>query len=337
MAEYSIGSGLTGRQARAYTPEDEDGNRTLLLYDSSTANTFNSEGVSVDTLLTQINDAIDDVEEGAAITEEITATLTSPIGDVKNGTTIAQGTTLTDLAKMMFLETIPPKYTQPSISLTGTGSTSVEAGTQINPTLTSTFTPGDAGAITEHKITKNGTQAATGTNASLQHTEAITMDGSTAITFQSSCTYAEGEIKNDNKGQPYPNGHVTAGTKTSASKTYNSYRAFFYGRLAAGVEAPTTSAEIRALTNGGAASQGKTFTISAQAGEQAVVFAYPATIRDVSSVKYVEAGNDESKALFVKTSVTVEGAGGYTGIEYKVYTMKTAQPFAAAMTFNVTL
>ena len=336
MAEYSIGSGLTGRQARAYTPEDEDGNRTLLLYDSSTANTFNSEGKSVDTLLSELESSIEQTGEDAAITEAITATLTDPIGDVKNGTEIPVGTTLTELAKLMFLQTIYPTYKAPTISLTGTGSTSVEAGTTVNATLTSNFTKNDAGAITSHVIKKNGTQVQTGTGAQVQYTEAMVMDGTT-VNFTSECAYAQGELKNDNKGQPYETGRIPAGTKTSSTKSYTSYRSFFYGRLAAGAEVPTTSEEIRALTNGGAATQGKTFTISALAGEQTVVFAYPATLRDVSSVKYVEAGNDESKALFTKSSITVEGPSGYTGVEYKVYSMKTAQPFAANMTFTVTI
>ena len=337
MAEYSIGSGLTGRQARAYTPEDEGGDRTLLLYDSSTANTFNSEGKSVDTLLSELSASIGSAEEAATITEAIVATLTDPIGDVKNGTTIEEGTTLTELAKMMFLQTIYPTYTAPTISLTGTGSTSVEAGTAVNATLTSKFTQNDAGAITSHVIEKNGSQVQTGTGAQVQYTENMTMDGSTPVNFVSKCTYEQGVLKNDNKGQPYETGRIPAGTKTSSTKTYNSYRSYFYGRLGSDGVIPTTSDEIRSLTNGGAASQGKTFTISALAGEQIVVFAYPATIRDVSSVKYVEAGNDESKALFAKTTVTVEGANGYTGIEYKVYAMRTAQPFAANMTFNVTI
>lgn len=335
MAEIKIGADVVGRQARAYTPEDESGHRDLLLYDSSTKNTYNAEGKNVDDLLDDLTKSIEATGTNAAITEDITATLSAPIGDVKNGTKISTGTTLTALAKLMFEQTIYPSYKAPSISLSGTGSTSVEAGTSVTAALTSVFTQNDAGAITSHQILKNNAAVKTGSEATQTYSETIVMDD--AVSFVSKCTYAQGALKQDNKKNDYPTGRIPAGTVTSATKTYSSYRSYFQGRLAAGKTAPATSAEVRALTNGGAASQGKTFTISAKAGEQGVVFAYPATLRDVSSVKYVEAGNDESKALFTKSTVSVEGAAGYKGIDYKVYTMTTAQPFAADMTFAVTI
>jgi hypothetical protein len=67
------------------------------------------------------------------------------------------------------------------------------------------------------------------------------------------------------------------------------------------------------------------------------VFAYPDTLRDVSTVKYVEVANSEVKDVFTKTSVNVEGANTYTAIGYKVYRYVPNAPFPNAATYVVTI
>nr|DAP41128.1 MAG TPA: hypothetical protein [Caudoviricetes sp.] len=68
-----------------------------------------------------------------------------------------------------------------------------------------------------------------------------------------------------------------------------------------------------------------------------VVFAYPVTVRDVNSVKDVNGLNAEVKSAFVKSTVSVEGANGYAGIDYKVYVCDFAEAVAAANKYTVTL
>jgi len=51
----------------------------------------------------------------------------------------------------------------------------------------------------------------------------------------------------------------------------------------------------------------------------------------------VEGLNAEVKGVFTKSSVSVEGANGYTPIGYKVYRYTPAVPFQAAATYNVTI
>lgn len=46
--------------------------------------------------------------------------------------------------------------------------------------------------------------------------------------------------------------------------------------------------------------------------------AYPATLRDVSSVQDVNGMNAEVKTAFTKTVVSVEGANGYQAIDYNM-------------------
>jgi hypothetical protein len=82
---------------------------------------------------------------------------------------------------------------------------------------------------------------------------------------------------------------------------------------------------------------GTTFTLNITAGATSVKFAYPAALRDVSSVKYVELGNGEVKDTFILTNELVEGAVGFTSINYKVYTYIPAIPFGDAVTYSVTI
>lgn len=270
--------------------------------------------------------------------ESIEVMLTNPIGSYSNGDVIAANTSVDVIIKKLVQQQIPPTYTAPSISLTvaGKAAGSYEAGTSCNPSLTSTFSAGDAGAITEHKISKNGSAVASGTASTLTHSETFVL-GDETVTFVSACTYEAGAIKNDNFGDPYPSTAIQAGTVTSSSKSYTGFRKYFYGADNT-TEAPTTSAEIRALTgSSSAASNGKTFTLSVTAGQRRAMFAYPASLRDVSSVKYVEMGNDESKAFFTQSLVDVEGADGYTTMSYKVYTYIPDQAFPSNMTLNVTI
>lgn len=68
-----------------------------------------------------------------------------------------------------------------------------------------------------------------------------------------------------------------------------------------------------------------------------MIFAYPETLRDVSTIKYVEGMNAEVKGIFGKSVIPVQGANGATAINYKVYTYVPAAPFGANATYNVTV
>ena len=223
--------------------------------------------------------------------EAINVMLSSPVGSFKNGDTIAADTSVTSIIKKLLQEQIPPTYSSPSAKLTATGSTAgnYEAGTTLNPTLSCVFTKGDAGDVTANKITKNGTEVANTTNLTTTYTDSFVI-GDETVTFDASVAYGAGVVKNDNFGEPYAATSIKAGTADTSEIKYVGYRTWFHGATAA-TAAPTTSAEIRALNKGNAAAAaGKSFSVSVTKGQQAVIFAYPATLRDVNSVKYVEAG-----------------------------------------------
>lgn len=277
--------------------------------------------------------------DNVKVTEEIPVMLNGNLGSFKNGDVVTAGTSIDDIVRKLLQVQIPPVYTEPTISLvvaSGDKAGSYEEGAQINPNLNATFTKNDAGSITTLVIKKNDVEVASGTSNQLTHSESITVSGT--INFTATATYAAGAIKKDNFGDDYSEGSIPSGSKTSSTIAYIGYRKYFYGADNV-TTAAATSADVRALSSGStnAASAGRTFNISVKKGQTRASFAYPATIRDVSSVKYVEFNNDESKDFFTKTTVMVEGANGYSAIEYKVYTYIPAQPFPSDMTFAVTL
>ena len=85
------------------------------------------------------------------------------------------------------------------------------------------------------------------------------------------------------------------------------------------------------------ATNGSTFGITIPVGAMRVVFAYPETLRDVSSVKDVNGLNAEISGAFTKSTLSVEGLNNFQGINYKVYVTDFAEAVATANTYKVTI
>ena len=261
------------------------------------------------------------------------------VGGLETGDTIPEGTTLDQLIQMLTQKAIPATYTQPAVTLrnsTGNAAGAYEVGTNINTTLQALFTQNDAGALTTLAIYKQGMPDALISGASSpQSTEAQQFqltDGS--VTFYATATYAEGEIKNNNLGQPSPEGHIAAGSKNSSNFTFTGQRNMFYG-TGVGVAPEASSEVVRALTNKKLnPTQGYSFNITVAEGQQYVRIAYPNTLRKITKCFYVEQNTDLA-ANFEEEVISVQGANGAAGADYKVLTYELAVPSAASMTLQV--
>ena len=261
------------------------------------------------------------------------------IGGLTDGTEIPTGTTLDEFIAMLTQKAIPATYTQPAVTIrnsTGQAAGAYEVGTNINTTLQALFTQNDAGALTNLAIYKQGTPDALISGASSpQSTEAQEFqltDGS--VTFYATATYAEGEIKNNNLGQPSPEGHIAAGSKNSSNFTFTGQRNMFYG-TGVGAAPEATSEAVRALTTKKLnPTQGYSFNITVAEGQQYVRIAYPNTLRKITKCFYVEQNTDLA-ANFEEEVISVQGANGAAGADYKVLTYEMAVPSAASMTLQV--
>lgn len=259
------------------------------------------------------------------------------VGGLKTGDEIPVGTTLDDLIKLLTQKSVPASYTQPGVTCrvsTGTAAGSYEVGTEINTTIQGTFTQNDAGALTTIEILKNGSSILSQA-ASPITTEAQTFTlGEETVSFTAKATYAEGAIKDDNLGQPSPDGHIPAGSKTSAAVSFVGKRNLFYG-TGVGAAPEATSETVRGLANKKLGpANGTSFNINVAVGQQYVIIAYPATLRDLTKCFYVEQNTDLA-ANFEKSNISVQGANSAAGADYKVYVYEMAIPAAAGMTLQV--
>lgn len=274
-------------------------------------------------------------------TEEVEVNLGSggSVGGLATGDTIPAGTTLDELITMLTQKSVPATYTQPGVTCrvsSGTAAGSYEVGTEINTTLQATFTQNDAGALTTLAINKSGEGSPIISGAtSPQTTDAQTFTlGEETVSFTATASYAAGAIKNDNLGKPSPEGQIQAGSKTSAAVSFVGKRNLFYG-TGTGATPEMTSELVRGLANKKLGpANGTTFDINVAAGQQYVVIAYPATLRNLSKCFYVEQNTDLVENFAFQTK-SVQGANGAAGADYKVYVYSMAIPAAAGMTLQV--
>lgn len=265
------------------------------------------------------------------------------LGALANGSNIPEGTSIDDLLNMITQKAIAPTYTQPTVAFAksgdGTAPGNYEAGTSIIPIFTATFNKNDAGDLTKLAILKGSAEVGSDTSSPYTYTGEAIVLGDETITFKAQATYEDGPVKNNNLNKPDATGQIKAGTKDSSALSFVGQRQLFWGT---GVgELPTLNSEtIRGLANKKLnPTQGYSWNIPIAVGQQYVIFAYRATLRDVNQVMYVETNDTGMASSFTKTTVQVADArGGESGkVDYKVYSYRMAAPAAATMTFKVTI
>lgn len=253
------------------------------------------------------------------------------VGGSDDGEVFTEGTGFEDILRDMLIKLVHPTYVAPTTSLTSTVSTSTprEVGAQISPQLNSVFTQNNGGDVLTKALKKNGTTIAT----VLPFTDTNATIPDEGLAYQASIAYGQGPVLNNNLGDADTVGRINAGTILSNIITYTAQRKSFFGT---GTAAPTTSAGVRALSGAILGlSEGASFLIPIPSGAEAVIFAYPATLKDPANVLYVEYSNGDIKELFTKTTVNVQGANSYTAIPYKVFTYIPLEPWQEDTTFKV--
>mgnify|MGYP001851050052 CR=1 FL=1 len=265
------------------------------------------------------------------------------LGALKNGDKIPEGTSIDELLNMITQKAIAPTYTKPIVSLaksgSGTAAGSYEAGTSITPVLIATFNKNDAGDLTKISVLKGGSDVGSDTSSPYTYTGEAIVIGDETVTFTAKAEYEDGVVKNNNLGQPDATGQIKAGSVNSSNFSYTGQRNLFWG-TGVGDLPELNSNTIRGLANKKLnPTQGYSWNIPIAVGQQYVIFAYRATLRDVNEVMYVETNDPGMASSFTKTTVQVADArGGENGqVDYKVYSYKMAAPAAAPMTFKVTI
>lgn len=254
-----------------------------------------------------------------------------------------RGKSIAEALTEIFSKRLQPTITaNPAVTLTFGQAKAYEVGTTVSPTYSASlsagsYTYGPATGITATSWEISDTAGNTADTASGSFADVVVADD-TNYKITAKANYGAGAVAVDNLGATSsPEVKIAAGSASKTSYAITGYRNSFYGTVAE--KAEVTSTIIRSLSgkSGKALANGNSFTITIPVGAVRVIFAYPATLRDVSSVKDVNGLNAEIKGAFTRSTLTVAGAGSDAGIEYKVYTTDFAEAVAKANSYTVTI
>lgn len=254
------------------------------------------------------------------------------------------GKNLTDTWEQIFVKEQNPTVTPPAVSFNQVTTGNFEVGTSVTPSYDAkmsagSYSYGPATGLTAKSwnvnLRKGNTSVQNKTTAKDTFTAIVLADGD-SYTINAEASYDDAAVPVTNKGKAYTAGQIKAGKVSKTSGTISCYRNTFYGTTANkdSLDSPT----IRALNKTGKALKtGDSITIALPVGAVRVVFAYPATLRDITSVKDINGLNAEIVSAFKKETITVAGAGNDAGISYKVFTTEFAAPLESANSYKVTI
>ena len=303
--------------------------------------------------------------------ENIVSTVS--IGAFSAGNTLTAGSNLTTILKALLQKVYYPDISQPSGSVSasavytgtfsGASGTTVEIGTNTRVLLSGSFTQGQIlGKNNASGIWESGTEQ-NKTDGGLQHyilnginTGAVSTNTLSNVAIVSSHTwtgsmyYKSGPQPTDSTGVAYSSPLAAGSTATyTSSPAISGVRAFFYGTSSSINTAPTTSNDIRNNYNGRLnGANGTSQSVSIPSGTTIVVFAYPATLRNLTSVtdptgvainsdafgQYSSPGVQSSTSPY---TFGVNGASNYVSVNYKVYVYIPAGPIVNASTYTFTI
>ena len=267
-----------------------------------------------------------------------------------SGTIAAAGKNVKDVFASILAQEKNPTATQPAVTVTCEQLGAYEVGTSVTPSYSASLSAGSYTYGPATGITATAWSVSNGTATKSEATgsfDALTVADGTSYSITATATHGEGASPVTNLGNEYAAGKIAAGNKSGTAYKNASnrsvtkitgYRNSFYGTLEA-KDGELNSALVRGLSgkSNKALAAGNSFSVSIPVGAIRVVFAYPATLRDVNSVQDVNGMNAEVKSAFTKSVVSVEGANGYDAIDYKVYVMDMAKANDAANTYKVTI
>lgn len=306
--------------------------------------------------------------------ENIVSTVS--IGAFSAGNTLTAGSNLTTILKALLQKIYYPTISQPSGSIsatavysgtaTGSTTTKVEIGTNTRVLLTGNFTQGqilgknNASGVWESGVRQNYTDGGlqnyilNGINTgstSTNTTSNVTIVGS-SNTWTGTMFYKSGPQPTDSTGANYLSPLAAGNTATYTSSAISGIRSYFYGTSTSINTAPTTSSDIRNNYTGSVAwsnaTNGYSQAVSIPAGTRIVVFAYPATLQNLTSVtdptgvainsdafgQYSSPGVQSSTSPY---SIGINGASNYVSADYKVYVYIPAGAIVNSSTYTFTI
>lgn len=269
---------------------------------------------------------------------------TSPIGNISltNGqaTIAAEGKNLKQVFETIFVKEQNPKVTQPKVLITLNEAGSYEVGTRISPTYIASLNPGNyTYGPTTKVVAKSWSIVDTNGNSLNSISGSLndfTVEDDTNYSVTATATHNEGDIPVTNLNNKVPSLQIKEGTKSATSSAIKGYRNSFYG--AVNEKNEVNSALIRGLTKSNKSNaNGDVFEVEVPIGAFRVIIAYPATLKDLTSIQDSNDSMANIISSFVKTTVDVKGANEAEAISYKVYYIDFANAYDTKNTFIATI
>ena len=270
---------------------------------------------------------------------------TTAVGNITltdgQATIAAAGKNLKQVFETIFVKEENPKTTKPSVNLTFTNAKAYEVGTQVAPTYTATFSSGKYSYNTSTGVTVNSWEV-TNSDGDVLTTDKgsfnlITITDDTSYTVTAKANYSDGIIPSTNLGNDYVDGQILASFASSTKGPMTGYRKTFYGTLEEKEEVMDSS-DIRGLSSTDKGSvNGDSILVNIPVGALRVVFAYPATLNNLSSVTDTNGLGAEILSGFSMTTIDVKGYNGYEAKSYKVYYIDYANPNDTANSYTFTI
>jgi hypothetical protein len=227
------------------------------------------------------------------------------------------------------------------LSLTFTQGKAYEVGNIITTSYSATFKPGsyEFDPATGVEVTAWEVKDSMG-NESTQPAATL---GNVLITddleYSISVTayHGAGLIPQTNLKNKYSEGQILAGNVTQNTSLMRGYRSGFYGTATEKKE-NLSSSDIRALHSSKRALRpGETINVNIPEGAYRVMFAYPASLPEVTSIVDMNGLYSQILNSFMKTEVLVNGANDYEAINYRVYYMDFANAYNTSNVFIFTI
>ena len=264
------------------------------------------------------------------------------VGSSGSKTLATTGKNVKEVFDMIMAAEQNPKITQPSVSVTCAQMGNYEVGTKVTPQWSVALNPGNysygpATGVTATSYSVSDTDSNSAETSSGSFPELTVEDGEN-YSISATVGHSAGAVPKTNLGNDYAAGKIAEGSKSGSKGTITGHRKTFYGTTT-DKTSETTSAIIRGLSgkSNAALNNGSTFKVTIPVGALRVLIAYPATLRDVTSIKDDNAMSAEIKTGFTLSTVAVEGANNYTATNYKVYTMDFANANDTTNTYTVTI
>ena len=264
------------------------------------------------------------------------------VGSSGSKTLATTGKNVKEVFDMIMAAEQNPKITQPSVSVTCAQMGNYEVGTKVTPQWSVALNPGSysygpATGVTATSYSVSDTDSNSAETSSGSFPELTVEDGEN-YSISATVGHSAGAVPKTNLGNDYAAGKIAEGSKSGSKGTITGHRKTFYGTTT-DKTSETTSAIIRGLSgkSNAALNNGSTFKVTIPVGALRVLIAYPATLREVTSIKDDNAMSAEIKTGFTLSTVAVEGANNYTATNYKVYTMDFANANDTANTYTVTI